>query len=116
LPAEEALPALVAAERAASITGDLANLAQLWFEEGRIVDGRNTPEADDDYVWPGRAAVLDRYVTAVFPNPPPPATFEQLEIAVAGGEATGVNGGDRWRFVYADGRWWLAELVYQAPE
>ncbi len=116
LPAEQALPGLVAAEREASIAGDPATLATLWSADSRIVDGRTTAASDDDYVWDGRDAILDRYVVAVFPNPPPPASFEALEITVAGQEATGVNGGDRWRFTFADSRWWLTTLTYQQPD
>ncbi|MCB0046416.1 MAG: hypothetical protein KDD92_13395 [Caldilineaceae bacterium] len=113
LSGDQALPALVAAERTASRTGDAAQLAQLWHETSRVIDGRNTASPDDDYVWQGRDAVLDRYVTAVFPAPPPPASFENLEIIIEGERASGRNGGDHWRFIYADGRWWLAELRYQ---
>jgi hypothetical protein len=115
LSTEEALPGLVAAEREASIAGDLAMLETLWTPDARIIDGRNTATADDDYVWDGRDAILDRYVVAVFPNPPPAATFEDLKIDVNDQTATGHIQGDRWRFVFAEGRWWLAELTYQQP-
>ena len=98
LPAEIALPGLVAAEREASIDGDLATLAQLWADDSRIIDGRNSAAPTDDYRWQGRDAILDRYVVAVFPNPPPPATFDALEIDVLGEMPPGRKGGDRWRF------------------
>lgn len=117
--ANEALPALIRAERQASIQGDLAMLAQLWAPDSRIVDGRNTATPDDDYVWAGRDAILDRYVLAVFPNPPPPLPtpdrLDDLIVHEERDEATAVNGVDRWRMVYADGRWWLQELIYQQP-
>jgi hypothetical protein len=117
--ADEALPALIRVERQASIQGDLAMLAQLWAPDSRIVDGRNTSTPDDDYVWDGRDAVLDRYALAVFPNPPPPLPtpdgLDDLAVQVKGDEATAVNGVDRWRMVYANGRWWLQELIYQQP-
>ncbi len=116
---DEVLPALIQAERQASIQGDLAMLTQLWAPDSRIVDGRNTSTPDDDYVWEGRDAVLDRYVLAVFPNPPPPLPapdgLDDLIVNREGDGATAVNGVDRWRMVYADGRWWLQELIYQQP-
>lgn len=115
----DALAALIRAERQASIDGDLAMLAQLWAPDSRIVDGRNTATPDDDYVWEGRDAVLDRYALAVFPNPPPPLPtpdgLDDLIVSKEGDEATAVNGVDRWRMVYTDGRWWLQALIYQQP-
>jgi hypothetical protein len=114
----ETLPTLVVAEREASIEGNLPLLASLWAEQGRIVDGRGSTETSDDYVWAGRAAILDRYQLAVFPAPPPPLTLAELgdaTLTVEGESATLVNGGDRWRFVLQEGRWWLQELVYSAP-
>lgn len=112
------LPALVVAEREASIAGNLPLLATLWAEDGRIVDGRGSAEPGDDYIWAGRAAILDRYKLAVFPAPPPPLTLPELAgatVTVEGENATLVNGGDRWRFVQRAGRWWLQELVYSSP-
>jgi hypothetical protein len=103
----------VAAERAAAGAGDLALLAQLWAPEALIIDSRGTAEPADDYVWQGRPAVLDRYTLAVFPNPPPPfAAPPAVEPAVMGEEVTAELGQDRWRFVWQEGRWWLAELQY----
>ncbi len=114
-PAVDAAAWLLQAERAAAQSGDLAVLAQLWAEDALVVDGRNTPDTGDDYRWQGRAAVLDRYVLAVFPNPPPdlvlpdPLVLEQPRAA----EMTLTLGIDRWRFTFDQGRWWLAELRYQ---
>src|SRR5829696_1327585 len=70
-PAEEAIPQLIAAERAASRSGDLALLAQLWAPDARIVDTRGSDDPADDFVWPNHKAILDRYEVAVFPAPPP---------------------------------------------
>jgi hypothetical protein len=112
------LPTLVIAEREASIEGNLPLLATLWAEDGRIVDGRGTSGDSDDYVWAGRAAILDRYRLAVFPAPPPPLTLAELAgatLTAEGDAATLLNGGDRWRFVLRDGRWWLQELTYRVP-
>ncbi len=116
----DALAALITVERQASVDRDQVTLAQLWSPDGRIVDGRNTAASSDDYIWAGRDAIMDRYVMAVFPNPPPPlsgpeALAELVVQAESDTTATGTNGGDQWRLVYADGRWWLQELVYQQP-
>lgn len=109
---EVALPALVAAERRAAAGRDLALLETLWAGDARVVETRSTADPADDYRWEGRAAVLDRYVTAVFPNPPPdggPLAFASL--TVEGSSASAAAGVDRWRFVFEEGRWRLAELV-----
>ncbi|MCL4858780.1 MAG: hypothetical protein KJZ93_05210 [Caldilineaceae bacterium] len=114
--AEEAIPFLIAAERAAARDGDRATLAQLWAEDAQIIDGRGTAHPNDDYVWPGRAAILDRYALAVFPSPPPALEgLGGLTITVEGDEARATHGGDHWRFVYREGRWWISELVYSQP-
>ncbi len=114
-PAEQALPALVMAERQAAAEADLATLTQLWAAEARIVDGRGTPDTADDYIWAGRAALLDRYRLAVFPSPPPllgDDDFAAAALSVNGDQAALQRNGDHWRFVYRDGRWWLLELAY----
>jgi len=113
LPAAEAIPQIIAAERDASRRGDLPLLTQLWAEDARITDSRGTDDPADDFVWPDRAAILDRYTLAVFPAPPP--ALESLPapaITVEGNGAQALNGQDRWRFVRWDGRWWMAELRY----
>ena len=108
-----ALPQLIAAERDASRRGDLALLAQLWAPDSRIVDSRGTPAPADDYIWRGRAAILDRYQIAVFPAPPPAFDAPPAPTLIVDGEtARGQLGNDRWRFVFTDGRWWLQELAY----
>lgn len=114
-PADQALPALVLAERQASAAGDLSILAQLWSADAAIVDSRGTSETQDDFVWAGRPAILDRYRLAVFPSPPPPlgeADLQTATLQVDGRNATLQRNGDRWRFVQQDGRWWIQELVY----
>ena len=107
------MPQFVVAERRAANQRDLATLAALWSPDARIVDSRGTPAPEDDYVWRGRADILDRYVVAVFPAPPPlldapPAGAVQVE----GATATAQFGHDRWTFVWQDGRWWIQELSY----
>lgn len=113
LPAAQALPALVAAERNAAAARDLATLQQLWAEDARIIDSRGTAAPADDYRWQGRAAILDRYAVAVFPAPPPPVTAApHLALVHNGDRVTATAGVDRWRFTFAAGRWWLQELAY----
>lgn len=109
--AAEAAPALILAERRAASSGDLAALAALWADDAQVVETRNTADTGDDYRWSGRRAVLDRYVVAVFPSPPPP--LEALTAAapsVEGDRATLVNGVDHWTFIRRDGRWWIEGL------
>jgi hypothetical protein len=119
-PATIAIPHLLATERSAAAAGDLLLLGQLWSEDGRIIDQRATADPADDYLWQGRAAIVDRYQLAVIPNPPPPLPIDRvtgLSLHVAGDEASLINDGDRWRFVYREGRWWLHELIYNpAPD
>jgi hypothetical protein len=110
---DEALPALLRAERQGAIDRDLELLTQLWASDGRIVDGRSTPATDDDYIWNGHAAVLDRYLVAVFPNPPPPLeATAPFSFTFDGDFAYLHNGVDDWTFVHRDNRWWLLELNY----
>lgn len=112
-PAEVAIPQLIAAEREASRRGDLALLAQLWAPDGRIVDSRGSSDPADDFVWPDRNAILDRYVVAVLPAPPP--ALEGLPnptLAAQGSDVQAINGQDRWLFANTGGRWWIAELRY----
>jgi hypothetical protein len=113
MPIEIALPALIVAERTAAREQDLATLAQLWAHDARIVDGRGTDDPAAAYVWQGRDAILDRYVLAVFPSPPPPLA-EPLDLVVEqqGDSATATLNNDLWRFTFAEGRWWLQELSY----
>jgi hypothetical protein len=112
-PAEEAIPRLIAAEREASRSGDLALLAQLWAPDGRIVDSRGSVDPADNYVWPNRSAILDRYVVAVFPSPPPALDVQPTPaISAQGNTVQAVNGQDHWRFINTGGRWWIAELQY----
>ena len=114
--AEIAIPALIEAERLGSIEQDLRALSLLWRQDARIIDGRTTTTVEDDYIWSGKAALLDRYTVAVFPNPPPPiAKPMQLEILVDGENARVLHGVDAWQFVRKNGRWWIAELTYQRP-
>lgn len=122
-PAVDALPAMILAERTAAATGDLELLARLWSEESRVVDERNSASPADDYMWTPRAAVLDRYVVAVFTNPPPLLqglenyTIEQGEADLRDGVQEGQRmrvrtENDQWTFVFHRDRWWIEELRY----
>ena len=112
-PAEVAIPQLIAAEREASRSGDLALLAQLWAPDGRIVDTRGSADPADDFVWPDRSAILDRYVVAVFPAPPPALEGPpNPTLSAQGNDVQAINGQDRWLFANTGGRWWIAELRY----
>ncbi|MEZ4737629.1 MAG: hypothetical protein R3E79_61925 [Caldilineaceae bacterium] len=115
--AEEAVTALILAERRATIDRDVSLLTQLWSEDALIVDGRNSVTPSDDYVWRGRAAILDRYQVAVFPFDLPPldTLATGTAITITGNAATVRHGGDQWHFIKTDQRWWLAALHYQLP-
>lgn len=110
-------PALLQLERNAAAARDLAVLAQLWTDDARIVDGRNTADPGDDYVWSGHPAIMDRYRLAVFPVPPPPLDTPPAPTSVesAATRAVIVNGGDHWILERRDDRWYLQELAYQKP-
>ena len=109
----QALPALIEAERTAARMRDLETLRQLWSSDARIIDSRGTPDPVDDFIWEGRDAILDRYRLAVFPNPPPPlAEPFDLQAIRSGYAAHAIAGNDRWRFLFENGRWWLQELMY----
>lgn len=74
-----AAPWLIFAERQAANAGDIAMLAQLWAPESRVIDRRGAPSPARYYRWEGKAAVLNRYVVAVFPHRPPPLADNALD-------------------------------------
>lgn len=110
---EEIAVALILAERNAARARDRVTLAQLWASDGRVIDRRGSNDPGVAYVWQGRDAILDRYLLAVFPAPPPPLS-EPLDLVVHldGDTATATLGNDRWEFIFREGRWWLKELSY----
>lgn len=111
---EEAIAALLIAERQAAMAHDLPVLGQLWADTAQIVDGRNSTTPNDDYLWQGRAAILDRYQVAVFPFVLPPLVTLDASavITITGERATVQHLTDRWQLIKIDGRWWLNELKY----
>ena len=113
--APEAISQLIVAERQGAAARDLELLAQLWAPDARITDGRSSADTFDDYVWEGRAAILDRYIMAVFSGPPPPLRVSELasmSVTVEGEYATATNEMDQWTFLWRDGRWWILGLCY----
>lgn len=112
--AEAAVTALILAERQAAIDHDLALLGELWAENAQLIDGRNNATPTDDYRWQGRAAILNRYVVAVFPFyvPPLPSLEATAVITITGAEATVQNGNDHWQLTKVNDRWWFTELRY----
>jgi hypothetical protein len=132
--ATEALPQFLAFEREKIAARDVEGLASMWAPDSRVVDARNTPDSADDYVWEGRAAVVDRYIVAVFAHPPPliaPPQDVQIELIDPAGNVKGctpggderetdsaariINGQDCWYFARRNGRWWAVELIYNVP-
>jgi hypothetical protein len=111
---EAAVTALILAERQAAIDHNLALLGELWGEDAHVIDGRGNATPSDDYVWQGRAAILDRYVVAVFPFALPPLTAldAAATLTITGEQAMIQNGNDHWQLVKVNERWWLTELHY----
>lgn len=111
---EEAITALILAERQAAIAHDIVSLGQLWADNAQIVDGRNSITPDDDYRWQGRAAILDRYQVAVFPFVLPPLTALDASavITITGKQALVQHLTDEWQLTKVAERWWLTELNY----
>jgi len=122
-PAEEAIRAVLLAEGELVVQQDIDALMQLWSEDSRVVDAKNTPddEADDQY-WDGKDAIRHRYVRTVFPGAPDQVQPSDLVISLDGEQAvvlatTHIGSeispdGDRWELVRIDGCWLLRSLTY----
>jgi len=120
---EEAILALLRAEAQGVVSRDMALLAAIWAEDAVVVDAKHTPDdPSDDTRWEGIDAVLDRYVTLVFPGNPTYVEPADVTITIDGDRAEAVSttqigaerspGGDRWTFVKRDGVWRIQSLVY----
>lgn len=120
---EAALQALLRSEANAVVQQDIERLAELWAEDGTVVDAGHTPENTvDDASWRGRDAILDRYMVLVFPGNPQYADPGDITIEISGDSATARSttrigdevspAGDRWEFRYTDGRWLITSLTY----
>ncbi len=120
---EAAIRWLLGAESRGVVNKDMDLLAAIWAEDAVVIDAKHTPDDPaDDARWQGVDAVLDRYVTLVFPGNPTVAAPVDVQIVVDGDRAeatstTRINdelspGGDKWTFVKRDGRWFIQSLTY----
>lgn len=120
---ESAIRAMLAAEGEFVVAQSIDPLMQLWSDDGRVVDAKNTPDnADDDQVWEGKDAIRHRYVRTVFPGAPTEIAHSDETITIEGDhaqvETTTTIGsevslaGDRWELVHRDGCWYLLSLTY----
>lgn len=118
-----AILALLDAEGAAVVSQDIASLAALWAEDGVVTDAHHTPDdARDDAIWRGSDAILDRYVTLVFPGHPAFAKPADVQITINGNEATAratthignevSPAGDLWAFRRGAEGWVITSLTY----
>ena len=119
----EAILRLLRSESEAVVAKDIDGLALLWTEESTVTDAMHTPvDPKDDAVWRGIDAVLDRYQVVVFPGNPQYAEPGDVQIEIAGDQATARSttrigdevspGGDLWVFRRQDGRWQISSLTY----
>lgn len=120
---EEAIRQILRAESEGVVRQDMTLLAELWAEDATVTDAKHTPDrADDDAVWHGIDAILDRYVVLVFPGNPQFAEPASIEIVVEGDRATARSttqigdevspGGDLWTFSRCGERWCIQSLTY----
>jgi len=119
----EAILRLLRSESEAMVAKDIKGLARLWAEDSTVTDAHHTPaDPNDDAVWRGIDAVLDRYMVVVFPGNPQYAEPGDVQIQVTGDQATARSttrignevspGGDLWVFRRQDGRWQITALTY----
>src|SRR6476660_9789465 len=60
---ESAIRALLTAEGHLVVTQDIDALMNLWTEDAKVVDAKNTPnDKNDDQLWEGKDAIRHRYV------------------------------------------------------
>jgi len=120
---EAAIRQLVQAESEGVVRQDMTLLAEIWTEDAIVTDAKHTPDAsDDDAVWKGIDAILDRYVVLVFPGNPQSAGPIDIEITVDGEHATARSttqigdevspAGDLWTFTRCGDRWCIETLTY----
>ena len=120
---QKAILWLLAAESRGVVNKDMDLLAAIWAEDAQVIDAKHTPDdPHDDTRWQGIDAVLDRYVTLVFPGNPTQAAPADVIIDIQGDRATAISttqinderspGGDRWTFVKRNGRWYIQSLTY----
>lgn len=121
--AEEAIRQIVQAESEGVVRQDMVLLAELWAEDAIVTDAKHTPDvSDDDAIWSGMDAILDRYVVLVFPGNPQSAGPIDIEIIIDGDHAIARStthigdevspGGDVWTFSRCGERWCIQALTY----
>jgi len=120
---EAAIRWLLEAESRGVVSKDMDLLTAIWVEDAVVTDAKHTSDdSSDDASWQGVDAVLDRYVTLVFPGNPTVAAPADMQIVIDGDTATALSttrindelspGGDRWTFVKRGGRWFIQSLTY----
>lgn len=120
---EAAIRQLVQAESEGVVRQDMTLLFEIWAEDAIVTDAKHTPDtSDDDAVWNGIDAILDRYVILVFPGNPQSAGPIDVEITIDGDQATARSttkigdevspGGDLWTFIRCGDRWCIDTLTY----
>ncbi len=118
-----AILALLEAEGAAVVSQDIEKLAALWAEDSVVTDARHTPaDTGDDAIWRGSDAILDRYVSLVFPGHPAFARPADVQITINGDTATARSttrigheispAGDLWAFRRGAKGWVITALTY----
>ncbi len=121
--AEDAILQLLRRESEGVVRQDMDLLAELWAEDATVTDAKHTPGVvDDDAVWRGIDAILDRYVVLVFPGNPQFAEPSDVDVVIEGDRATARSttqigdevspGGDLWSFARCDERWCIQALTY----
>ncbi len=120
---EEAILALLQAESRGVVEKDIDLLAAIWSDDAIIIDAKHTPnDPGDDTRWVGLDAVLDRYVTLVFPGNPTFALPADVQITITGEHAEARSStqigqersphGDQWTFKKVQGQWRITSLTY----
>jgi ketosteroid isomerase-like protein len=120
---EEAIMQLLNAESEGVVSQDIDRLMEIWAEDAVVTDARHTPDdSSDDRVWPGIAAIRERYINEIFPSAPGAVTHPDVELTIEGDSAVATStttigvdhapGGDRWTFAKRDGWWLITSLTF----
>lgn len=120
---ESAIRGLLTAEGHLVVTQDIDALMNLWAEDAKVVDAKNTPKDNsDDQLWEGKDAIRHRYVRIVFPGAPKEVDHNDEKITINGDKAevqstTAIGSevakaGDRWEMVRQSGCWYLDSLTF----
>lgn len=120
---EEAIIQLLNAESEGVVSQDIDRLMEIWAEDGLVRDANHTPDdSSDDRVWPGIAAIRERYINEVFPSAPGAVAHPDVQPTIEGDLAVATStstigidhapAGDRWTFAKRDGRWLVTGLTF----